>query len=50
MSKKLPHSGFRELTESEIKVLNLMEYDANSDIGYILEVIIQLLRSIILLT
>ena len=38
MSKKLPHSEFRELTPSEIEAFDPLEFDINSDYGYILEV------------
>ena len=39
MMMKLPHSGFRWLSEEEIDSFNIEEFDVNGDYGVVLEVI-----------
>lgn len=38
MKQKLPHSGFRWLTEDELDILNIEDFNIDGDTGLILEV------------
>ena len=38
MCSKLPHNGFTWLTKTEVENFKPLEYEDNSDTGYVLEV------------